>query len=139
MTAGTVHVWPDELDAAATIGFLLATLGLAGLGYLFMALDFRAYLRSLRRALVVVASRFPNRPEWARPYTPPSISALGLTMPCTEADVLKAYRTRVKELHPDRGGDRQQFLRVQTQFEEAIRYLREQQPGLGQEPDGQVE
>jgi len=138
-TAGGVHVWPDQLDAAATMGFLLVTLGLGSLGYLFIVVDFRAYLRSMRRALVVVVSRFPKRPEWARPYTPPSISALGLTMPCTEADVLKAYRARAMELHPDRGGNRRQFVRVQKQFEQAIRHLREQQPDWVQEPNSKGE
>jgi curved DNA-binding protein CbpA len=38
--------------------------------------------------------------------------ALGLTLPCTTDDVLAAYRRKVKLLHPDRGGDRREFLRA---------------------------
>jgi hypothetical protein len=95
------------------------------MGYFYMVVDIRAYLRSLRRALVRVMPSFPDLPEWVRQPTPPSIAALGLTMPCTEADVLRAYRDCVKRLHPDRGGDKRTFLRFQANFEEALRYLRE--------------
>ena len=124
---GSVHQWPDLVDLTATTGFLLSVLGLAGLGYVAMVADIRAYLRSLRGALVVAVSYMPGRPQWARGYTPEAISAFGLTMPCSEADLLNAYRARVKQLHPDRGGDRRQFLRLQTQFEAAIQFLRDQE------------
>ena len=50
---------------------------------------------------------------------PPCLQALELDLPCTEEQVLAAYRRRVKELHPDRGGDLQQFLRLQKHFEQA--------------------
>lgn len=118
-----IHQWPDLLDVMATTGFLLGVLALAGLGYVAMVADFRAYLRSLRGALVIAGTYLSRRPQWARSHTPAAISAFGLTMPCSEADLLKAYRARVKQLHPDRGGDRRQFLRLQTQFEAAIEFL----------------
>ena len=120
---GSRGPWPDHVDLFATSAYLLMVVALPTLGYYYMAVDFRAYLRSLRRALVVVGRYFPDLPEWARVETPRSIAALGLTMPCTEADVLRAYRQRVKQLHPDRGGNRGQFLRLQAQFEEAVRIL----------------
>jgi curved DNA-binding protein CbpA len=47
-------------------------------------------------------------------------SALGLTLPCTADDIRAAYRRKVKKLHPDRGGDRRQFLRLQAHFEQAM-------------------
>ena len=122
---GLAHQWPDLVDVMATAGFLLGVLALAGLGYASMVADIRAYLRSLRGALVIAGSHLSGRPRWARSYTPEAISAFGLTMPCSEADLLKAYRARVKQLHPDRGGDRRQFLRLQTQFEAAIQFLRD--------------
>ena len=115
--------WPDQIDATATLIFFTAIVVLPILGYYFMVLDFRAYLRSLRRALVRVTSRFSEMPDWARPYTPRCFTALGLNMPCTEAELLEAYRQRAKQLHPDRGGDQRQFLRFQAHFEEAVRYL----------------
>jgi curved DNA-binding protein CbpA len=46
-------------------------------------------------------------------------------MPCTADDVLAAYRRKVKSLHPDRGGDRREFLRLQTHFEQAMAFVEE--------------
>jgi hypothetical protein len=128
---GLAHQWPDLIDVMATAGFLLGVLALAGLGYVSMVADIRAYLRSLRGALVIAGSYLTGRPQWARSYTPEAISAFGLTMPCNEADLLKAYRARVKQLHPDRGGDRRQFLRLQTQFEAAIEFLQDLEAAEG--------
>lgn len=117
--------WPDGVDGAAIACFVVLVVGLPALGYLAMVADFRAWLRSLRRALVVATARFPTLPGWVRVETPRSIAALGLVLPCTEDDVLREYRRRVKKLHPDLGGDKRTFLRLQAHFEEAIRYLRE--------------
>jgi hypothetical protein len=33
---------------------------------------------------------------------------------------MQAYRQKVKELHPDHGGDERRFLILQAQFEEAL-------------------
>jgi hypothetical protein len=117
--------WPDVVDLAAIAGFVLLALGLPALGYLFMALDIRRYLRSLRRALVVVATFTTWRPpDWSLSDCPPCLQTLGLTLPCTEEEVLAAYRQRVKEMHPDRGGDMRQFLRLQQHFEQAMHLAR---------------
>jgi len=118
--------WPNALDAALTVAFLAAIVLVPAAGYVFMALDFRAYLRSLGRRLVVIGHYFSfgQVPEWARHRTPRAIAALGLQIPCTEDDVMRAYRTRVKLLHPDHGGDQQRFLRLQADFEEALAILR---------------
>jgi curved DNA-binding protein CbpA len=51
--------------------------------------------------------------------------ALGLTLPCTAEDVLAAYRRKVKKLHPDRGGNRRQFLQLQAHFEQALALVSE--------------
>jgi hypothetical protein len=92
-----------------------------------MMLDIRRYLRSLRRALVVVAAAATRRgtPYWAIRDRPPCLEALDLSLPCTEEQVLAAYRRRVKELHPDHGGDLQQFLRLQKHFEQALHLVRQ--------------
>lgn len=95
----------------------------AVLGYVCMVLDFRAYLRSLRRALVLVTGYRAELPGWMRKHTPRCILALGLVLPCTAEDVLAAYRRKVKKLHPDRGGDRREFLRLQVHFEEAMAFV----------------
>jgi hypothetical protein len=117
--------WPDVVDLAAITGFVLLALGLPALGYVFMALDIRRYLRSLRRALVVVATFTTWRPpDWSLRDCPPCLQTLGLTLPCTEEEVLAAYRRQVKEMHPDRGGDMRQFLRLQQHFEQAMHLAR---------------
>jgi hypothetical protein len=118
--------WPDAVDAAALSFWLLVAFGLPALGYVFMVIDIRRYLRSLRRALVVVASAVTRRgaPSWAVRDRPPCLQTFDLDLPCTEEQVLAAYRRRVKELHPDRGGDLQQFLRLQKHFEQAQHLVR---------------
>jgi hypothetical protein len=116
----SAKIWPDGIDATATAGYLALAFGIPVLGYVCMVLDIRAYLRSLRRALMVVTGYRTELPEWVRKNTPRCVLALGLTMPCTADDVLAAYRRKVKQLHPDRGGSRREFLRLQTHFEQAM-------------------
>lgn len=49
---------------------------------------------------------------------------LGLMPPYSMDDVKRAYRDKVKDAHPDRGGDRDTFERIQRAFEEAGEYLK---------------
>ena len=49
---------------------------------------------------------------------------LGLLPPYSMDDVKRAYRDKVKDAHPDRGGDRETFDRIQKAFEEAAEYLK---------------
>ena len=124
---GDAGEWPDSIDGMALVLFAGFAFGLPLAGYWLMALDFRRYLRSLRRALVVVArAASPSTPYWARRDEPPCLAALELRLPCTEEQVLAAYRKRVKDLHPDRGGDLHQFLRLQSHFEQAMHLARQQ-------------
>jgi len=118
--AGGNRDWPDPIDLPILIAYLLLILGLPALGYIAMALDIRAYLRSFRRALVLVTHYRRELPEWVRKTSPHCILVLGLTMPCTADDVLAAYRRKVKKLHPDLGGSRREFLRLQAHFEQAM-------------------
>jgi len=57
-----------------------------------------------------------NRPAFA--------VTLGLLPPYTIEDVKRAYRDKVKDAHPDRGGDRTDFDRIQRAYEEAGEYLK---------------
>lgn len=121
--------WPDGVDALALLAFSGIAIGLPTLGYCAMAVDIRRYLRSLRKTLVVITRGiYPGQPYWAQLDRPPCLDALDLTMPCTEEQVLAAYRVRVKKLHPDRGGDLQMFLRLQKHFEQAMYLARGQRP-----------
>jgi hypothetical protein len=121
--AEPVKSWPDGLDWTMTLAYLGLAFGLPILGYVCMVLDIRAYMRSLRRAIMVITGYRTDIPEWARKNTPRCILALGLTMPCTTDDVLVAYRQKVKLLHPDRGGDRREFMRLQAHFEQAMAFV----------------
>jgi hypothetical protein len=118
--------WPNSFDVVVTTVFLVVVILLPAAGYVFMALDIRAYLRSLRRGLSLIGSylAFPEIPEWARDQTPRAIAGLGLRMPCTEAELMQAYRQRVMQLHPDLGGDERRFLILQANFEEALSLVR---------------
>jgi hypothetical protein len=121
--AEPVKSWPDGIDWTVTLSYLALAFGLPILGYFCMLLDFRAYLRSLRRAIMVITGYQTDLPEWVRKNTPRCILALGLTMPCTADEILVAYRKKVKLLHPDRGGDRREFLRLQAHFEQAMAFV----------------
>lgn len=122
--AEQVASWPDGYDRALVMIYLAVIFGLPLLGYVFMVLDFRRYLRSLRRALVLVAKAVPVTPYWALRSRPVCLKALGLELPCTEEDVMMAYRELAKERHPDRGGDLDEFLRLQKHFEQALKLVR---------------
>jgi hypothetical protein len=115
--------WPDGIDWTVTLGYLALAFGLPILGYVCMVFDFRAYLRSLRRAIMVITGYRTELPEWVRKNTPRCILALGLTMPCTAEEILVAYCQQVKLLHPDRGGNRREFLRLQAHFEQAMAFV----------------
>ncbi len=108
--ANAIHPWPDAVDGLGLAMFLGLAVGLPAIGYVFMVLDFRRRLRSLRRALVVVGRAItPGVPYWAHRDRPPCLATFDLALPCSEEQVCAAYRRRAKELHPDRGGNLEQF------------------------------
>jgi len=111
-----------------TIAFFALAFGLPAAGYVCLALDIRAYLRSLRRALVKVTNYFPHLPAWARLETPRCIAVFDLPWPCTEEQLKRAYRKKVKLLHPDRGGDPQHFLLLQEHFDQALVLVEKSEP-----------
>ncbi len=115
----------SAFDRTLQIAFIAMVVGAPLLGYWFMVCDIRAYLRALRGSLIVVRNHISHLPIWARQYTPGCIRSLGLELPCTEADIKKAYRGLAERMHPDRGGDRQKFMMLQRQFEEALQFVRD--------------
>lgn len=126
LLASAAMRWPQGIDQVLTGVYLLLVILLPLLGYVLMVLDFRRYLRSLRRALVTVAWSLPTTPRWALRQRPTCLKGLNLCLPCSEAEVMAAYREMAKSLHPDRGGDLQNFLQLQRQFEQALQLVRSQ-------------
>ena len=127
LLAEVVKPWPDPIDVAALVAFMAIAIGLPIFGHVLMVIDVRRYLRSLRRALVVLTrSVTPSSPYWARRDRPPCLETLDLALPCTEEQVLAAYRRKVKELHPDKGGSLHKFLQLQRHFEQAMYLVRSQ-------------
>lgn len=119
--------WPDEVDSAALLLAAAVMVGVPVVGWALLVVDVRRYLRALKaRALIVVGYLSKgNTPHWVVRDRPPCLHSLGLSMPCTEEDVLAAYRTKVKDLHPDRGGEMQEFLKLQKHFEQALHLVRQ--------------
>ena len=54
----------------------------------------------------------------------PALTALGLAPTATLDDVERAYRELAKQAHPDRGGNVEQFKRLQAIYEQAKRQAR---------------
>ncbi len=124
MEDATFHPWPDSLDSAMLVLFLVVAIVLPVFGYIYAVVDFRRYLRSLRRAISTVVFRDMGTPEWARPKVPRCVQVFGLDWPCSQDDLTQAYRRKVKTLHPDHGGDQRRFLLLQRYFEEALEMVR---------------
>ena len=58
----------------------------------------------------------PNRPQF--------MEVLGLAPPYSLDDVHKAHKARAIVLHPDRGGDPQEFLKLEDAYTQAQEYVR---------------
>jgi hypothetical protein len=63
-------------------------------------------------------------PPAPSPQHPECLSVLGLLPPVTLEDVKQAYLAKAMTMHPDRGGDRDQFVRLQKAFEEANEFVK---------------
>lgn len=113
----------DAIDALGAVWFVSLFFGLPLLGWLAMVLDYRAYLRSLRRALVLVNAYRLATPLWALRDRPVCLQELDLDGDCTRDEVWAAYRRKVKHVHPDHGGDRQRFEQLQQRLHEALRLV----------------
>ncbi len=125
LLAPLAETWPTTLDLCVLAGYLLIVVGGPIAGYVLLVVDIRKHYRRLRQALVVVSQYTRRLPRWvaeeatARKQVPACVAAFGLGMPFTEEELLNAYRQQVKTRHPDRGGNRDDFLVLQQHFEQA--------------------
>ena len=113
----------DAIDAFGYAWFGAIFFGLPLLGWMAMVVDYRAYVRSLRRALVLVRTYRLETPLWALLDRPQCLQDLELNRGCTRDEVMAAYRRLVKEAHPDLGGDRRRFDRLQQSLQEALKLV----------------
>lgn len=113
----------DVFDAVGLLWFVGLFFGLPALGWLAMVVDYRAYLRSLKRALVLIQQYRLEVPLWALRDRPACLQELGLAPDCTREEVMAAYRRQVKHVHPDHGGDRRKFDLLQQRLHEALRLV----------------
>lgn len=120
MSPGASADWPDAIDLLAFVVMGGLFIGLPLAGHVLLGLDIRAAMRRAKGALMIVRRYVTTLPEWVRRDAPPCLQALGLSLPVTEAEVLAAYRQRVKQVHPDAGGARREFAQLQRHFEEAM-------------------
>jgi curved DNA-binding protein CbpA len=66
----------------------------------------------------------PSQPPAGDHSHPECITILGLLPPVTAEDVKQAYLAKARTMHPDRGGDPEQFIRLQKAYEEANDYVK---------------
>ena len=63
----------------------------------------------------------PSEPDSSDPQTAPDcLQVLGLELPCTQDDIHRAFRARVKIAHPDRGGSNAAFRHLYEAYREAL-------------------
>ena len=121
--------WLGSLADFASWTIFVLLLCLPLLGYWFLTLDIRSYLRALNRKMMVIYQGTRDViPAWARRSNPLYFEALGLDDDCTEQDIKDAYRRLAEELHPDRGGDRARFLALKDHQRNALDHVRRSQP-----------
>lgn len=94
----------------------------------------RAMLEQKGYAFVPVTADVDDPLFFAVPYRervvqyggplPACFDLLGLSFPCSVAEVKAAYRGLAKRAHPDRGGSHGEFLKLQAAYEQALHLCR---------------
>lgn len=78
---------------------------------------------TVHRAISNAPSRRPSPPP--PDPVPPCLRALGLDKWASEDEATRAYRRMAHELHPDKGGNPDQFIALREHYESARQYIRE--------------
>ncbi len=74
------------------------------------------YTEAGKKELDDKQARYSDIPEYLRVF--------GLTWEATSADVHRAYREAALKSHPDTGGSHEGFLKLQEQYQSALRLVR---------------
>jgi hypothetical protein len=64
------------------------------------------------------------RPDSAPDSRPDFLVRLGVLLPASVEDVKEAYLAKAKQAHPDVGGNHNQFVELQTDYERAVEYCK---------------
>jgi hypothetical protein len=80
---------------------------------------FRAYEAARQANRVFVESYVYGTTHAARAL-PPCLSLLGLSWPCTAQEIKQAFRSKVKTVHPDHGGNSADFQALHRAYKEAL-------------------
>jgi len=57
------------------------------------------------------------------PDPPGALDRLGLDEDATPGEVKTAFRQRSKEMHPDKGGDKEEFVELHEQYQKALEFV----------------
>jgi len=57
------------------------------------------------------------------PESPGALQKLGLDQDATPEEVKRAFRQQAKEVHPDHGGDKEEFVDLQESYEIALEFI----------------
>jgi hypothetical protein len=84
--------------------------------------DFYQSREEAERAIAALSRSFGPlaRPDWA--------DVLDLEWPITRQDVKEAYRRKAKELHPDHGGDHDEFVKLEAAYRMALSTVKDLPP-----------
>jgi hypothetical protein len=90
---------------------------------MFAGFDGRSVLNG-REGRCALPDGFPGGETAWSEGRPEFMAFLGLLPPYVEEDVHKAYKARAIELHPDRGGSKEDFIRLQEAYENALDFVK---------------
>lgn len=89
----------------------------------------RAWSESQRRFFYALPMEDEEKDNFSETYDedrlPDFVKPLGLSIPFNIEDIENAYRRRAKQVHPDRGGDIEEFIHLREQYEKALAFFRQ--------------
>jgi len=85
----------------------------------------KAWCKTQRRYYYVLPKEYVPAAQLshAEKETPPCFLTLGVEPPCTLHEIQEAFRQKVKTVHPDHGGNSEDFISLFKCYEEAKAFL----------------
>lgn len=117
ITPKRIAVYPPDIDdVSQTVWLNRATMERDGKQY---HTRFHEYFYAEKPA--------PESDDWnwmgSRPVVSgDALTTLGLSLPCTQTDVRRAYKRLAKSAHPDLGGSHTAFIKLKDAHDSALRF-----------------